>query len=137
MAQIFVLGRVENNLEVKKSQKNSSYVCFYVKEQTGNGQTQSYQVWAWDTDVSRLIRMGVKKGSLVWLTGTLQMVDSTEDHGKIRPKLLKVYLTNWGYVPLWHSRQNHTTASSDSEILPDMSISSAEVLDGDRESLPE
>ncbi len=137
MAQIFVLGRVENNLEVKKSQNHSSYVCFYVKEQTGPGQTQSYQVWAWDTDVSRLIRMGVKKGSLVWFTGTMKLVDSTENHGRDRTKLLKVYLTNWGYVPSWHSRRDHTNGSGDSESLPDTSIPSAEVLDGDRESLPE
>lgn len=137
MAQIFVFGRVENDLEVKKSQKDSSYVCFYVREQAGGGQTQAYQVWAWEPHVSRLVRMGVRKGSLVWITGALQMVDSTEDHGKVRTKLLKVYLSSWGYVPSWHTRQNHADTANDPEILSDASIPSAEVLDGDREALPE
>ena len=55
MAQIYVFGRVDEDLVVKTSQKNSPYVCFTFKEQTGKGRTQFYQVWAWNENVSRLI----------------------------------------------------------------------------------
>lgn len=82
MAQIFVFGHVKENLLVKKSQKGSEYVCFHLKEHTGNGRTQTYQVWAWGEDVSRLVRFGVKEGSLIWLTGAIQLVDCTDSHGK-------------------------------------------------------
>ena len=37
MAQIFAFGRVENDLAPKKSQKDSTYVCFGFTEQTGKG----------------------------------------------------------------------------------------------------
>lgn len=55
MAQIFAFGRVENDLAPKKSQKDSTYVCFGFTEQTGKGQFQYYQVWAWEDEVSRLL----------------------------------------------------------------------------------
>ena len=77
MAQIFAFGRVENDLAPKKSQKDSTYVCFGFTEQTGKGQFQYYQVWAWGDEVSRLIQLGVKKDSRLWITGTQQLVDCT------------------------------------------------------------
>lgn len=135
MAQIFVFGLVENDLEVKKSQSDSSYVCFYLKEHTGKGRMQSYQVWAWGDNVSHLTRLNVKKGSRVWITGTLQLVDCTMDHGKVHTKLLKVYLSNWGYVPSRHSVQN--TAANELGLLQEDHLPSAEILDGDRKPLPE
>ena len=60
MAQIFAFGRVENDLAPKKSQKDSTYVCFGFTEQTGKGQFQYYQVWAWAA--GRLYR-GTWKGT--------------------------------------------------------------------------
>ena len=137
MAQIYVLGRVEEDLVVKKSQKDSSYVCFSFKEQTGKGRTQSYQVWAWNEDVSRLVKLGVKKGSLLWLTGTMQLVDCTEDHGKVKTKVMKVFLTNWGYLPGKYPRQNEADAENDPGPIPDPPALPMEVMDGDREALPE
>ena len=137
MAQIFVFGFVGNDLEIKKSQSDSSYVCFHLYEQTGKGRTQSYQVWAWGEDVSRLTRLGVKKGSLIWVCGTLHLVDCTTGHGKTKTKLLKLSLANWGYVPSRHSTQQPENVSNETGIFPATPVPSAEVLDGDRETLPE
>ena len=135
MAQVLVFGHVTGDLEVKKSHKDSTYVCFYLREQLGKGRTQSNQVWAWNGDVSRLIDQGVKKGSLIWLTGTQQLVDSTTDQGKIKTKLLKVYLTNWGFIPRW--QKGHTEATNELGIIADRTYPPMEVVDGDRVSLPE
>ena len=66
MAQIFVFGRVMNDLVPKESQSKQSYVCFDLMERTKNW-TQFYQVWAWDADVTRLMQFKVKKGSMIWL----------------------------------------------------------------------
>ena len=137
MAQIYVFGRVEEDLVVKKSQKGSSYVCFSFKEQLGKGRTQSYQVWAWNEDVSRLERLGVKKGSLLWITGTMQLVDCTEERGKVRTKVLKVFLTNWGYLPGKHPGQYPADAGNDTGPISDSPSPPMEAVDGDREALPE
>lgn len=137
MAQIYVFGHVEEDLVVKKSQKNSSYVCFPLKEQVGKGRTQSYQVWAWNEDVSRLVKLGVKKGSLIWITGTQQLVDCTEEHGKVKTQVLKVFLTNWGYLPGRHSSPNQADAENDTEQVPDTNLPPVEVVDGDQSALPD
>ena len=137
MAQIYVFGRVEEDLVVKTSQKNSPYVCFTFKEQTGKGRTQSYQVWAWNENVSRLVTLGVRKGSLLWLTGTMQLVDCTEEQGKVRTKVMKVFLANWGYLPTKQSASIQADVENETGQLSDSPIPPAEVMDGDRTALPE
>lgn len=135
MAQIFVLGRVEDDLSVKTSQSGSAYVCFRLTEQTGKGRTQSYQVWAWNEDVTRLNKLGVKKGKMIWLTGTQELVDCTTDQGKAKTKLLKVYLTNFGFAPGSYSSERHTAIPNGPETAA--AAPPPEVLDGSREPLPE
>lgn len=135
MAQIFVMGRVEDDLVTKKSQSASAYVCFRLTEQVGKGRTQSYQVWAWNEDVTRLGKLGVRKGKMIWLTGTQELVDSTTDQGKTKTKLLKVYLTNFGFVPGHFSGEHCTAIPNDPGTAA--SAPPPEVLDGSREPLPE
>ncbi|MCM1214951.1 MAG: single-stranded DNA-binding protein [Lachnospiraceae bacterium] len=137
MAQMFAFGRVENDLAPKKSQRDSTYVCFGLTEQIGKGQFQYYQVWAWGDDVSRLSRLGVKKGSQLWITGSLQLVDCTVDHGKNKTKTLKVYLSNFGFVPGRSSTGSSPNSPDDPETMCAAASSPMEVLDGERESLPE
>lgn len=134
MAEILVFGHVIQDIVPKQSQKNSTYTCFFLKEQIANKHPLLYQVWAWNEDVERLLRKKVHKNSYIWLTGTLDLVDSTIEHGAKKTMLLKVYLTNWGFVPV-PNRQVDAEQSKEPEIpvIP----ASIDVLDGDRESLPE
>lgn len=135
MAQIFVLGRVEDDLAVKTSQSGSAYVCFRLTEQVGKGRTQTYQVWAWNEDASRLSRLGVGKGRMIWLTGTMELVDCTTGQGNVKTKMLKVYLTNFGFVPGRYPGDRHTAIPNGPE--PAAAPSPPEILDGSREPLPE
>ncbi len=137
MAQIYAVGHVASEIVVKKSQKNTSYVCFYFREQTGRDRIQSYQVWAWNEHVTRLISMGVKKGSLLWLTGTMQLVDCTEKNGKVKTKVMKVYLTGLGYLPTSRSISNKMDAENETGQRSEHPVPHAEVMDGDRTALPE
>lgn len=137
MAQIFAFGRVENDLVPQKSQSDSTYVGFGFTEQTGRGQIQYYQVWAWDDEVSRLIRLGIRKGSQLWITGTLQLVDCTAGHGKNRVKVLKVYLSNFGFLPGRFPKGDAAASPNEIETTDETLLPSVEVLDGERESLPE
>lgn len=134
MAQIFVMGRVEDDLVTKTSQSDSAYVCFRLTEQVGKGRTQSYQIWAWNEDVTRLNKLGVRKGKMLWLTGTQELVDSTTDQGKTKTKILKIYLTNFGYIPGHYSSERHTVIPNDPETTE--AAPPPEVLDGSREPLP-
>ena len=79
MAQIVVFGRVMHELVPKEGQSKQQYVCFDLMERSGNTPPDYYQVWARGDDVTRLMRLKVKKGSMIWLTGSQKLVD-------VRPK---------------------------------------------------
>lgn len=141
MAQIFVFGRVTADLTLKTGQSGSTYLSFNLAENIGYGdrqRTQYYQVWAWDTDAPRLVRAGVKRGSLLWIAGSLELVDCTEMNGEAKTKLLKVSLNDWGFVPVGKAKQNNDVHSGSMEPPTDFTgYSDSEELDGDREFLPE
>ncbi len=136
MAQIYVFGRVTHDLVPKVSQKNSTYVCFYVREWTGKDKSQSYQVWAWGESVARLLEKKVQKDSFIWLTGTLELVDCTSGYGKTQTKIMKVYLANWGYIP-GKNFQTDTSGTQNETGQSGSPIYNMGLLDGDREALPE
>lgn len=133
MAQIQVIGYVKADLQFKQSQKETAYVSFEITEQVGKGRYQTYQVWAWGNLVARLERLGVRKGSLIWVTGSLELVDSTAKHGREKTQTLKIYCSDFGYIRRRAERQEadtDTAAPVEPEPTP-------EVLDGDRMQLPE
>ena len=133
MAQIFVFGRVMNDLVPKESQSKQSYVCFDLMERTKNW-TQFYQVWAWDADVTRLMQFKVKKGSMIWLAGSQRLVDVRMKDGKLEKKL-KVSLNDFGFLPKQPAAANRQ--ENDPDITAEPAPPPTEVLDGDRDSLPE
>lgn len=141
MAQIVVFGRVTADPELKESQKGISYVCFDLAEHIGYGggqRTLFYQVWAWGDDALRLIRMGVKKGSMIWLTGTQDLVDCTESGGNVKTKRLKVSMDNCGFLPGWKAKHDGVGMTGAPSTSPDMTVlPPAKVLDGEREAMPE
>ena len=81
MAQIVVFGRVMHELVPKEGQSKQQYVCFDLMERSGNTPPDYYQVWARGDDVTRLMRLKVKKGSMIWLTGSQKLVDVRQKDG--------------------------------------------------------
>lgn len=134
MAQIQVIGYVDADLQLKQSQKETAYVCFQLKEHLGKGRWQTYQVWAWGNLAARMERLGVKEGSLIWLTGSLELVDSTVKHGREKTKLLKVYCSDFGFVPRHKAKRQDADKGTAAPVEPEPT---PEVLDGDRMQLPE
>lgn len=130
MAQVFIFGYVEDEIVPKQSQKETTYVSFRLKEYIGKGRTQTYQVWAWEETVKLIQKLGIKKGSHVWATGSLELVDCTVNKGAAKTKMLKVYCSSIGFVP--GSKQ-----SAETEKVPEIPTTfHVEELDGDREPLP-
>ena len=103
MAQIYVFGRVMHELTPKESQSKQPYVCFDLVERSGGEHPNFYQVWARGDQVARLTRLKVKKGSMIWLTGSQKLVDVRQKDGATVKKL-KVWLTDFGFLPGQSSR---------------------------------
>ena len=132
MAQINVIGYVAQDINLKHSQEGTAYVHFYVKEYIGKSRYQAYQVWAWDNVASKLQRLRIKKGSLIWVSGSLELVDYTAKGGQ-PTKMLKVYCSDLSIVrcnPAANTSAESMNAESSSTGFP-------MELDGDRNQLPE
>lgn len=135
MAQIVVFGRVMHELVPKEGQSKQQYVCFDLMERSGNTPPDYYQVWARGDDVTRLMRLKVKKGSMIWLTGSQKLVDVRQKDGTTVKKL-KIWLTDFGFLP----GQSSKAISESGQHDPDGAApvpSPPEVMNGDREPLPE
>lgn len=134
MAQIHVFGRVMHDLVPKESQSKQPYVCFDLMERSGNNPPDFYQVWARGDQVARLVRLKIKKGSMIWLTGLQKLVDVRQKDGTTVKKL-KIWLTDFGFLPGQTSRAKTECEQHDSDTAATAPAPS-EVMDGDRESLP-
>ncbi len=133
MAQITVFGSVSEDLILKRSQRNIAYVSFHLRELLGKGRFQTFEVWVWGSDADRIMRLGMNKGSLIWVSGSMELVDSTQQNGKERTKILKVYCKDFGYLPrLKCADQIAQQGITDADSVP-----VPKELDGDRMPLPE
>ena len=133
MAQINVIGNVSNDVVLKQSHKGNAYVCFFVKEYLGKSRSQDYQIWVWENLIPKLQRLKIRKGSCVWITGSLEFVDATTKGGQEKVKMLKIYCSDIDVIrvrPAFKPPAESMNAESTSPGLP-------EELDGDRNQLPE
>lgn len=131
MSQLYCTGRVVSNLELKTSQKSVPYLCFPIAERVGYGKTahtQYISVWAWGTMAHQLISDGVGKGSVLWVSGSLELEEYVKKDGVTRDKRLKLKLKDWGFTP---TQQPQGRPGQDQSIPPPGTI------DGEREDLPE
>ena len=136
MAQVNVIGRITADLEPKTSEKNNLYVRFDIAENIGGKEhrrTQYLQICAMGDDAERLVRARVKKGSLIWVSGSLELEVYTRRDGVTTDKRLKVLLDNWGFVPAGTDKAG--TKALDSKFSESLDKISP-VIDGEREALP-
>lgn len=144
MSLSFTIGRVTADFELQTSTNGVPYVRFGIAETLGYGETarpQYLQVWAWREDAKRLIKRKVKKGSLIWVSGSLEMESYQKRDGNTTDKRLKVTLDNWDFIPGGKALAGRTDtedphagtspAASQAQALPGGEI------DGDREHLPD
>lgn len=133
MAQVYVIGRVTADFEKKISANQNPYVRFDLAENIGNKEerrTQYFQICAMGGDAERLTRARVKKGSLLWISGSLEMETFTKRDGSPE-KRLKILLDNWGFVPI-----NMTKETGDHSREQTLS-GKVMAIDGERDPLPE
>ena len=137
MAEVHVFGRVTNDLQLKMSHKQVPYVSFGLVEWIGRrdtGHRQYFEVWAWGTDALSLADADIRKDSRIWVQGFLELVDCTRNGGSERDKRLKLSLTGW---QLKSPRTERRPARKQGPGAARPPLPPVEVVDGDRERLPE
>lgn len=133
MAKLMCIGRVTADPELRESARKEPYVRFSLAENLGYGETartQYFQVWAWGHLARNLVRRKVRKGSLIWASGSLELEEYTRNDGKTQDKRLKLKLDDWDYVPAF---QNKTESGTPLFEGP----GPVGTVDGEREALPE
>ena len=132
MAQAYSIGRVTSDLELKRSVRKVPYLRFTIAERIGyrdSAHTQYIQVWAWDSMAQKLVDAGVKKGSLLQVSGSLELEEYTKRDGVTRDKRLKLRLNEWDFAPAARRQEPMPR--------PEQAAPAPEIINGDLESLPE
>ena len=111
---INLTGRVTADLTLQTSQngKNTPYVQFSLAVNKGYGDkehTNFYQCILYGDAAQRIVNAKVKKGSLIYLTGDLDLVEFTKRDGT--PGFsARVSVYDWSYLPSGHSANDQNSA---------------------------
>ena len=133
MAKLMCIGRVTADLEQRESSQKEPYIRFSLAENLRYGDkthTRYFQVWAWGHLATNLVKRKVRKGSLIWVSGSLELEEYTRNDGKTHDKRLKLKLGDWDYIPASQSKPECGVPQSEPAVPVGM-------VDGEREALPE
>jgi len=140
MAQVHIIGRVTANLEMQESsQTKQPYIRFSIAETIGYGErlkTQYAQVWVWGQHAEQMIQCKVRKGSLIRVSGSLELEEYAKKDGTTTDKRLKVKMESWGYVSAGKSKKGLPDNGTQPDNEPDFPEPSG-MIDGERDPLPE
>jgi single-stranded DNA-binding protein len=137
MADLFAVGRVTADFELKTSANQNPYVRFDLAEHIGRGQssrTQFYQVFAYGEKAQQLIRAKVGKGSLIRISGGLELESFLKRDGVTKDKRLKVALYDWRFIPVGKPKEANGAQPQEGFASPTESVPE---IDGERETLPD
>lgn len=94
----------------------------------------TFKFAAWSDDAKRIVKARAKKGSLIWVSGSLELETFTKRDGITTDKRLKLLLDNWGFIPVGASKEHPRSVEQTSPETP--APMKAPEIDGDREPLP-
>ena len=99
---ITLTGRVTADLEIQTSSNGTAYIQFNVAVNKGFGEQEHanfYQCILFGKAAERLSKAGVKKGSLLFITGDLDLVEYTRKADSSKGMIPKITVYEWNYVP--------------------------------------
>lgn len=140
MGQLNTIGWVSSDLIRMVSKNQNSLIRFSLGEHIGygaNARTQYYQVWASGDLMRQLTRANVRKGSLIWVSGSLEQEEYTKKDGVTRDKRLNLTLKDWKYVPGTGNSENRPSRKQDAIPVSEPNLPLIETIDGERNPLPE
>lgn len=122
-AQITLVGRVTHDVELKTSPRTGvPYMRLNVAVNEGYGEhqhTSYYQCWLDNEEALRADKAKVRKGSLLFISGAVSIVDVQRQDGAMT-KVAKVSRARWDYLPI--SRQN-----AEATLAPAVPMSTAPI----------
>ena len=133
MAQINVIGYVTQDIILKQSRGGNAYAHFILKEYISKNRYQTYKVWIWENTLPKLKRFQIKKGSLIWITGSLELVDYNATNRQEINQILRINCNDLGVIRVNLAGNVATESMNAESVAP----GSPEELDGDRNQLPE
>lgn len=99
---ITLTGKVTADLEIQTSPNGNEYIQFNVAVNKGYGEQEHanfYQCILFGKAAERLSKAGVKKGSLLFITSDLDLVEYTHKSDGSRGMIPKITVYEWNYVP--------------------------------------
>ena len=139
MSQLFTVGRVVSDPELRTSAGQTPYAKFSIAERVGFGnhaRDQYIRVWAWGPLATQLANAGVRTSALVWVSGSMELEEYTRrDTGQL-DKQLKLTLRDWGYLPSGNRKRQGAPPSHSTTGTEDAAGDHAAIIYGDRENLP-
>lgn len=99
---ITLTGRVTADLELQTSPNGTEYIQFNVAVNKGYGEQEHanfYQCVLFGKATERISKAGVKKGSLLFITGDLDLVEYTRKADGSKGMIPKITVYEWNYVP--------------------------------------
>lgn len=139
MGQLNVIGWVSSELIEGTSVSQWPYLGFSLAERVGYGanvRTQFYQVWARGDLAQHLKKGGVKKGSLIWASGLMELEEYTRKDGVTRDKRLTLTLKDWRFIPRTGKAGTVSSQTKGAPTVPTSAPASISTIDGEREPLP-
>lgn len=139
MGQLNAIGWITSELTEGISASGSPYIWFFLAEPVRIGSTermQYYWVLAPGDLARQLARAHVKKGSLLWVSGSLELEEYTRKGSATKEKRLKLFLTDRKFVPGAGSSKGRSSQTQDAPAS-EPSPPPFEILDGERNTLPE
>ena len=112
-------GRVTADLELQTSQNGTQYVQFHVAVNKGFGDPQHtnyYQCILFGRTAERIMHAGVKKGSALFVTGDLDLVEYTRKNDGTKGMIPKITVYDWNYLPSGKSKGD---SSQEDAAVPD------------------
>ena len=135
---IALTGRVTADPELQTSQNNTEYVQFNVAVNKGFGEQEHpnfYQCVLFGKAAERLSKAGVKKGSLLFLTGDLDLVEYTRRSDGSKGMIPKITVYEWSYIPTG-KRAEGSNANADGGTPANTNDSFMDVEDCGENGLP-
>ena len=139
MLTVNMVGRVTKDFEVQYSKESQPYVRFNFVVNKGFGENAHpvfLQCWVFGSAVDRLVKAKVGKGSLLYITGDLDITKFQKDT-TTELTIPKVIVLDWGYVPVGKPKANDTPQPNNlATNEPAVSLSDFEEIDCDGGDLP-
>lgn len=119
---IVTTGRVTADFELQTSQNNNTYVQFFIAVNKGYGEHQHanfFQCTLFGNAAQRILNAKVRKGSLISVTGDLDLVEYTRVNDGTKGMIPKINVFDWSFAPTVRVKEDENASAPSGDEIPD------------------